>query len=103
MTGNGQDNISPKTRALINELFSDPVAISRGESGELRSRISELETEIERLKAQPTAEQERKWVLRHLSDRACHLKITDSYEGSRALERVERAIEEGEHWPKERE
>jgi hypothetical protein len=61
--------------------------------------IPRLEEDVERLKAQPTAEQERKWVLRYLSDRACHLKITDSYEGSRALERAERAIEQGDHWP----
>lgn len=52
MTGNGHDNINPKTRALINELFSDPIAISRGESGELRLRIAELEAEVERLKAE---------------------------------------------------
>jgi hypothetical protein len=61
--------------------------------------IPRLEEEVARLKAQPTAEQERKWVLHYLSDRACHLKVDEYFEGSRALERVERAIEKGEHWP----
>ena len=58
--------------------------------------------EIRPVKAEPTAEQERKWVLRYLSDRACHLKVDEYFEGSRALERAGRAIESGEHWPKDK-
>jgi Lar family restriction alleviation protein len=61
-----------------------------------------LADELARLKAEPTAEQERKWVLRYLSDRACHLKVDEYFEGSRALERAGRAIESGEHWPKDK-
>ena len=65
----------------------------------LAERARRLEAEVERLKADPTAEQERKLVLRYLSNRACHLMVEGYSEGSRALERAERTIEKGEHWP----
>jgi uncharacterized small protein (DUF1192 family) len=96
MTGYGYDGVNRETRALINELFSDPSAISRGESGELRPRIAELEAEVERLKAH-TWEQERAAVVTFLEKR---------YENTSYLEVVRivtkqfaEMIERGEHWP----
>ena len=67
----------------------------------LKAQITELKSEVERLKAQPTAADERKKIVSYLGNKAVYLRVDGYYEGERALARAARAIEHGEHWPME--